>query len=113
MLPSLSAMEAPKRKTSILLPALGLVGAVAVSMAIELFVPRPKSASAPDPPERKPPPGTTIRQRDMSSTFQTAAPDPTREQRIRERAFWIWVEEGKPQGRDEEHWRKAEAEVPE
>jgi Protein of unknown function (DUF2934) len=29
------------------------------------------------------------------------------EQRIRERAFQIWEEEGRPQGRDKEHWELA------
>jgi hypothetical protein len=26
------------------------------------------------------------------------------EQRIRERAFKIWIDEGQPEGRDKEHW---------
>jgi len=30
-----------------------------------------------------------------------------REQRIRERAYRIWEEEGRPQGRAEAHWEKA------
>lgn len=30
---------------------------------------------------------------------------------IRERAYAIWVEEGHPHGRDEEHWRRARDEV--
>jgi hypothetical protein len=112
MLPPLSAMEASKRTPSILLPALGLVGAVAVRMLLELFAPRPKRTSAPASPKRKPPSETTIWQQDSRSTPQTA-PDRTREQRIKERAFWIWLEEGKPQGREAEHWRRAEAEIPE
>jgi hypothetical protein len=29
------------------------------------------------------------------------------QQRIRERAFQIWVEEGQPEGRDKEHWELA------
>jgi hypothetical protein len=33
------------------------------------------------------------------------------EQRIRERAFHIWVEEGKPEGKDKEHWHRAEQEL--
>ena len=32
------------------------------------------------------------------------------EQRIRERAFRIWIEEGQPDGKDKEHWSRAEAE---
>lgn len=31
--------------------------------------------------------------------------------RIRSRAYEIWLEEGQPLGRDEEHWARAEAEV--
>jgi hypothetical protein len=34
-----------------------------------------------------------------------------REQRIRERAYQIWEREGKPQGRDAQHWQQAAAEV--
>lgn len=34
-----------------------------------------------------------------------------REQKIRERANQIWEEEGRPEGRHEEHWRRAEEEV--
>jgi Protein of unknown function (DUF2934) len=33
------------------------------------------------------------------------------EQRIRERAFEIWIEEGQPDGKDKEHWERAEAEI--
>jgi hypothetical protein len=33
------------------------------------------------------------------------------EQRIRERAFEIWIEEGQPDGRDREHWERAEKEI--
>src|SRR5689334_23583134 len=29
------------------------------------------------------------------------------EQRIRERAYRIWEEEGRPEGRDREHWERA------
>ncbi|WP_431470200.1 DUF2934 domain-containing protein [Sphingosinithalassobacter sp. LHW66-3] len=32
------------------------------------------------------------------------------EQRIRERAYEIWQEEGRPEGREEEHWQKAASE---
>ena len=34
-----------------------------------------------------------------------------REQRIRERAYEIWESEGKPHGRDDDHWRRAEVDV--
>lgn len=29
------------------------------------------------------------------------------EQRVRERAYNIWLEEGRPEGRDEVHWEMA------
>jgi hypothetical protein len=34
-----------------------------------------------------------------------------RENRIRERAYWIWLREGLPDGRQHHHWRQAENEV--
>ena len=34
-----------------------------------------------------------------------------KEARIRERAYEIWVREGRPHGRDAEHWQKAAAEI--
>jgi hypothetical protein len=37
--------------------------------------------------------------------------EPDKEARIRERAYEIWVSEGRPHGRDAEHWQKAEAEI--
>lgn len=33
------------------------------------------------------------------------------EQRIRERAYYIWEQAGCPEGKSVEHWRKAEAEI--
>jgi hypothetical protein len=33
------------------------------------------------------------------------------ERRIRERAYDIWQREGRPHGRDAEHWQKAAAEI--
>ncbi|MBX6370492.1 MAG: DUF2934 domain-containing protein [Rhodospirillales bacterium] len=35
----------------------------------------------------------------------------TREERVRERAYEIWEQEGRTHGRDAEHWRRAEAEI--
>ncbi|MBB4265359.1 DUF2934 domain-containing protein [Roseospira visakhapatnamensis] len=32
-------------------------------------------------------------------------------ERIRSRAYELWLEEGQPLGRDEDHWARAEAEV--
>ena len=34
-----------------------------------------------------------------------------REHRIRERAYAIWEQEGRPDGKDREHWLRAEAEI--
>lgn len=34
-------------------------------------------------------------------------PHPITEDRIRERAYRLWLEEGQPQGRSTEHWQKA------
>ncbi len=33
------------------------------------------------------------------------------EHRVRERAYEIWEREGCPEGKADEHWRKAEAEI--
>jgi hypothetical protein len=33
------------------------------------------------------------------------------EETIRERAYLIWIEEGRPEGRDVEHWRRARGEL--
>jgi hypothetical protein len=35
----------------------------------------------------------------------------TREEQIRQRAFQIWLDEGKPDGREQEHWAKAKAQI--
>lgn len=37
--------------------------------------------------------------------------DPLRTQKIRERAYAIWEGEGRPLGREREHWFNAEAEI--
>lgn len=34
-----------------------------------------------------------------------------REHRIRERAYAIWEQEGRPAGKDLDHWLRAEAEI--
>jgi hypothetical protein len=34
-----------------------------------------------------------------------------REQQIRERAYRIWEEEGRPTGRNRENWQRAETEI--
>jgi hypothetical protein len=42
-----------------------------------------------------------------SSTRNPLAPDPGREQRVRERAYHLWETDGKPHGRDVEYWERA------
>jgi Protein of unknown function (DUF2934) len=37
--------------------------------------------------------------------------DSEKERRVRERAYDIWQREGRPHGRDAEHWQQAAAEV--
>jgi hypothetical protein len=42
---------------------------------------------------------------------ETVADETEQRRRVRERAFQIWVDEGKPAGKDKEHWDRAEAEL--
>ena len=44
-------------------------------------------------------------------TSTAARPEPSPEQAIRERAYAIWQEEGRPEGRDVDHWLRAEDEI--
>jgi Protein of unknown function (DUF2934) len=55
----------------------------------------------PEPIEEKLAPG---RQEEIGMTVHT---EPDREERIRMRAYQLWLEEGQPHGRDEEHWDRA------
>ena len=32
----------------------------------------------------------------------------SKNQRVREQAYLIWLDEGRPEGRDKEHWERAE-----
>lgn len=34
-----------------------------------------------------------------------------KEQRIRERAYQIWLDQGQPEGREKEHWHQAETQI--
>ena len=102
-------MDAPKHKPSILLPTLGLFSAVVARMALELFVPRPRNAIA-ERSGQRPSSDTPFRNGNTSDALHQAS-SLTREQRIRDRAFQIWLDEGKPDGRHQEHWRMAEAEI--
>jgi len=38
-------------------------------------------------------------------------PDNDIEQHIRDRAFYIWIEQGQPDGKDRDHWEQAESEL--
>jgi Protein of unknown function (DUF2934) len=47
-----------------------------------------------------------------SDTTEQTEPEPTsidRNDRIREIAYFLWLEEGSPDGEDERHWTTAEA----
>jgi hypothetical protein len=37
--------------------------------------------------------------------------DHDRNRLIRERAYQIWLDEGRPHGREQDHWRQAEIEI--
>ena len=43
--------------------------------------------------------GSATRKSDKVKSFD--------EQTIQARAYWIWLEEGRPEGRDVEHWQRA------
>jgi len=40
---------------------------------------------------------------------RTQAPKPDRDKTVRERAYYIWEGEGRPEGRAREHWLRAVA----
>jgi hypothetical protein len=44
---------------------------------------------------------------------QETPPEKERERRIRERAYFIWEHEGRPEGRHLEHWRRARVHIEE
>ena len=39
------------------------------------------------------------------------AMDTDRQERVRQRAYQLWEQEGRPDGKAEEHWRRAEEEI--
>ena len=48
----------------------------------------------------------------IGKTKERAMNDNTsKETRIRQQAYLIWLEEGQPEGRDKEHWEQAERTV--
>jgi Protein of unknown function (DUF2934) len=65
-----------------------------------------------DDARREPTSLATTRQTEPAVLAAIASADPAaREQAIRERAYAIWEEEGRPDGRDQDHWLRAEAEI--
>jgi hypothetical protein len=48
---------------------------------------------------------------DLADELETTATEMERRLRIRERAHALWIEHGRPHGRDEEFWLAAEREV--
>lgn len=58
-------------------------------------------APAEGPADLPPPTGESPQPADASA-------DDGREQRIRERAYALWEAEGRPAGREADHWRQAE-----
>ena len=46
----------------------------------------------------------------MTQRMSKQSMDDTR-RRIRERAYTLWETQGRPHGRDQEHWLQAEAEI--
>lgn len=48
---------------------------------------------------------------DFAAPGWTSADEAAEEEAIRRRAYRIWEEEGRPQGREREHWERAEREV--
>jgi hypothetical protein len=53
----------------------------------------------------------TLTGRRRAPRKEKMAHDVELEQKIRERAFQIWIEEGQPEGKDKEHWEKAKAAI--
>ena len=53
----------------------------------------------------------SITQPGSGITGAEVARDDSRSDKIRERAYAIWLDEGQSHGRDEEHWRQAAGEI--
>ena len=65
-----------------------------------------------DSAEREPTSTATTPETEPAVVAAISSADPAaREQAIRERAYVIWEEEGRPQGRHLEHWLQAETEI--
>ena len=80
---------------------------------MEAVTAQPVKANAESAAEAKPAgkaaPATTAAEK---SAPKSAAPKPKADaEAIRARAHAIWVEEGRPHGRDEDHWHRARREL--
>src|SRR3954454_1882665 len=69
---------------------------------------KPQDNRNPPPPKRPAPaPSRSI----GSSAPEGSENNDNRLERIRERAYAIWLDEGQPHGRDREHWQEAERQI--
>jgi hypothetical protein len=73
-------------------------------------------AAGPDPEEqyqriREQAPGDQNRQRELASGEHSDAREADRDERIRQRAYRLWEEAGRPEGRAEDHWQRAAADL--
>jgi hypothetical protein len=104
-------MESPENRPSLVLPALGLIALVPIRMVLELITRGPrKAADASGRNSTKVSVTDDVRDTGTGNSPRAAASS-AKEQRIKERAFQIWLAEGRPSGRDREHWRAAEREI--
>jgi hypothetical protein len=103
-------MDSSKDKPPLVLLAASLFVLVVMRMALEAITGgRNISLTSGGPRQRRQ--FATNSPKEGTSGVPHTASASTREQRIRERAFQIWLDEGKPQGRQHEHWRRADAEI--
>lgn len=73
-----------------------------------------QEALAQEAPTQKAPTSTAATRQtepEVVAAVSSGEGHPLREQQIRERAYAIWEEEGRPDGRDLDHWHRAEAEI--
>lgn len=57
-------------------------------------------------------PGKAGKAKPKKSTEPKAPASSARDERVRDRAYRIWEQEGRPEGREREHWQQAEREEP-
>jgi hypothetical protein len=56
-------------------------------------------------------PGDQNRQRELASGERSDAREADRNERIRQRAYRLWEEAGRPAGQAEDHWQRAAADL--